>query len=107
MSKVQAGTDGRFRVVLMWRRVAKVGKDAVSHVAGDVSSGGCNHLGATAAIGADYLAQILEVQIDRKRGRAHQIAKQYRQQASLRRLRLMAAERRTVVHGLGRVSNQR
>src|SRR5262245_39825319 len=90
----------------MGLRVAEVGKDAVSHVAGDVSSGGCDHLGALVAIGANYLAQVLGVQINGKRGRAHQIAKQHRQQASLRWLCRMADERRTV-HRLDGVRNQR
>ena len=60
--------------MLMRLRIAEIGKNAVSHIFGDIAAKPGNDLSHGGAIGAKHLPQILWIEARGQRGRADQIA---------------------------------
>ncbi len=87
-----------FGVILMRPRIAEIGQDAIAEEAGDVAAEAVDHRSADILIGANDLAQLLGIELERQGGRADQIAEQDRELPPLGALR--RDRRRARPHGL-------
>ncbi len=79
----EPGAHRLLGVILMRVGIAEIGKDAVSHMSGDVSLVTVDHLGDAGVIRSNHLPHVLRVQLRREGRRADQIAKHHRKLASL------------------------
>ncbi len=79
----QPRPDRSLGIILMGSRVAEINQDAVAHVFGDKTVEPRDHLGDSAVIGGDDLAQILGIEPRRQRRRADQVAEHHRQLPAL------------------------
>ena len=79
VDQTQSGPDRPLGIVLMGSRVAEIDQHPVAHILGDKAIEPRDDRGHRAVIGADQVAQILRVELRRKRGRADEIAEHHRQ----------------------------
>ena len=83
VDQAQSGPDRPLGVVFMGSRVAEIDQHAVAHILGDKAIEPRDNRRHRAVIGADQVAQILRVELRRKRGRTDEIAEHHRQLSAL------------------------
>ena len=74
--KIESCPHGGFGIVLMGLGIAEIGENAVAHIPRNMAPTLLDDGGAGALESADDGAEILGIELNRKRSRAHKIAKQ-------------------------------
>ena len=78
LDHAQAGTDGALGIILVGVRVAEENEDPVAHVPRDRAAELPHHRGARRLEPADHVAQLLELQVVRKRRGSDEVAEEHR-----------------------------
>src|SRR5262245_22889083 len=73
--EIKPGPHSAFSIVLMGLWVAEIGKEAVAHESGDISTHLSDHRGARTLESADHVAKILRIELNRQSRRADEITK--------------------------------